>query len=176
MKDIKEIVALNNALKSRFRKEQEFIAYAKTIVKKILQEKLNGSDLTQADLTDIENELQKITKSLEITTPFETGADLAEVVQTTLKPETQLPPPNAKEQGRPEPRPKGTGNASDPYAHYYNQTSRHYEITDSDGDTISVNGRGEKINGVKRLSSEQVEKYGFQKGGRKSRRLRRTKF
>ena len=177
MKDMKEIVALNSALKSRFKKERDFIDYAKSIVRKILANNFNDSVLTQAGLRDIDNELQKVTKMLETNEPFETSAKLADVVEKTLDNATQLPAPNAKDQGkqdnsRSEPKPKG----ADPYAHYYNSEDNRYEIPDSDGNIQIVVGLGDKINGVKRLTPAQVNAYVPKRGGRKSRRLRRTKF
>uniref|UniRef100_A0A6C0AH85 Uncharacterized protein n=1 Tax=viral metagenome TaxID=1070528 RepID=A0A6C0AH85_9ZZZZ len=178
MKEIIEIVALNKALQSRFRKENEFIADAKRIVRGILDTKFKGPGLSVNDIRDIDNELQKIIGLINTNKPLPTDANLTDMVNDLVKNPQQLPKPAENKQDQTQQRsdkPK-----HDPFAHLLNKTEKTYDIPDEDGNSKPVAGQGEKgKHGIKMLTDKQVddlEIHHLKRGGRKSRRIHRKKF
>ena len=181
MKDLKELVDLNKALQSRFKREQDFIDDAKKIIRGILNSsKLkDGEELSVADLKKIDTELKKITDMLNTEKPFESDAKLAKVVDTTFDNATQYPqaakpPPRSNQNKQPDPPRR-----SEPKYVELEDHPGWWYIGDHDE---AVKGDGPpKPDGFGQLPSKtQLQKYGSkqqqQRAGRKSRRLRRTKF
>ena len=178
MKQINEIVALNNALKSRFRKEQDFIVQAKRIIRGIQNHSTvkHGEELSLADIKDIDSELKKITHLLNTEKPFESDANLAMVVQTTLDnaqelPQAKPPPTRSNQNKQPDP-PRRT----DPKYVELDEHPGYYYIGDND-EPIKGDGPPKSDGSGNLPSKTQLQKYGSkQRAGRKSRRIRRTKF
>jgi len=130
-----------------------------------------------ADIKDIDSELKKITHLLNTEKPFESDADLARVVQTTLDNAEELPlakppPPRSNQNKQPDPprrtEPKFVELEEHPGYYYIGD---HDEAIKGDG-SPKPDGSGNQL-----PSKTQLQKFGSkQRAGRKSRRIRRTKF
>jgi hypothetical protein len=175
---IVEIVALNKALQTRFKKENDFIADAKRIVRGILDTKFKGPGLSVNDIRDIDNELQKIIGLINTNKPLPTDANLTDMVNDLVKNPQQLPKPAENKQDQTQQR--SDNPKHDPFEHLLNKSERVYYIPDEDGINQRTAGRGEKWkNGIQMLSDKQVEElriHHLKRGGRKSRRIHRKKF
>jgi hypothetical protein len=182
MKDIREIVALNKALQSRFKKENDFIADAKRIVRGILDTKFKGPGLSVNDIRDIDNELQKIIGLINTNKPLPTDANLADMVNELVTTAQQLPQPaqKAKDQDRQDQTQQRSDKPKhDPFERFLNKSEKVYDIPDEDGNIKPIAGRGDKRNNIRMLTDEQVDElaiHHLKRGGRKSRRIHRKKF